>query len=208
MTALYLERTMNFGLTLEELQSGRPMIGIAQSGSDIPTCNRHHLVLAQRMREGIRDAVGVAFEFPLHPIQETCKRPTAMLDRNLQYLSLVEALYGYGPDNVSSGCDRDRQHTLHSSRPGPGPGVAGNRFLGRLYRHHFEGLIGRCGSVSIIREPDLDGGELTCTTCLLAVASHPRIATPALAARHGGHIGNVEQLQRRYGRCQDAPGSP
>ena len=108
MTALYLERTMNFGLSLEELQSGRPMIGIAQSGSDIAPCNRHHLVLAQRMREGIRDAGGIAFEFPLHPIQETCKRPTAMLDRNLQYLSLVEVLYGYPIDGVilTTGCDK------------------------------------------------------------------------------------------------------
>ena len=108
MTALYLERTMNFGLSLDELQSGRPMIGIAQSGSDIAPCNRHHLVLAERMREGIRDAGGVAFEFPLHPIQETCKRPTAMLDRNLQYLSLVEILYGYPLDGVilTTGCDK------------------------------------------------------------------------------------------------------
>jgi dihydroxy-acid dehydratase len=108
MTALYLERTMNFGLSLDELQSGRPMIGIAQSGSDIAPCNRHHLVLAQRMREGIRDGGGVAFEFPLHPIQETCKRPTAMLDRNLQYLGLVEVLYGYPIDGVilTTGCDK------------------------------------------------------------------------------------------------------
>jgi dihydroxy-acid dehydratase len=108
MTALYLERTMNFGLSLEELQSGRPMIGIAQSGSDIAPCNRHHLVLAERMREGIRDAGGVAFEFPLHPIQETCKRPTAALDRNLQYLALVEVLYGYPLDGVilTTGCDK------------------------------------------------------------------------------------------------------
>ena len=92
MTALYLERTMNFGLSFGELQSGRPIIGIAQTGSDIAPCNRHHLVLAERVREGIRDAGGVAFEFPIHPIQETCKRPTAALDRNLQYLSLVEIL--------------------------------------------------------------------------------------------------------------------
>ena len=108
MTALYLERTMNFGLSLEELQSGKPMIGIAQSGSDIAPCNRHHLVLAERMREGIRDAGGIAFEFPIHPIQETCKRPTAMLDRNLQYLSLVEVLYGYPIDGVilTTGCDK------------------------------------------------------------------------------------------------------
>ena len=108
MTALYLERTMNFGLSLEELQSGRPMIAIAQSGSDISPCNRHHMVLAQRMRDGIRDAGGVAFEFPIHPIQETCKRPTAALDRNLQYLSLVELLYGYPLDGVilTTGCDK------------------------------------------------------------------------------------------------------
>ncbi|MBN8508822.1 MAG: dihydroxy-acid dehydratase family protein [Burkholderiales bacterium] len=108
MTALYVERTMNYGLSLDELQSGRPMIGIAQSGSDIAPCNRHHLVLAARMREGIRDAGGIAFEFPLHPIQETCKRPTAALDRNLQYLGLVEVLYGYPIDGVilTTGCDK------------------------------------------------------------------------------------------------------
>ena len=108
MTALYVERTMNYGLSLDELQSGKPMIGIAQSGSDIAPCNRHHLVLAARMREGIRDAGGIAFEFPLHPIQETCKRPTAALDRNLQYLGLVEVLYGYPIDGVilTTGCDK------------------------------------------------------------------------------------------------------
>jgi dihydroxy-acid dehydratase len=108
MTALYLERTMNYGLTLDELQSGRPIIGIAQTGSDITPCNRHHLVLAARVRDGIREAGGIAFEFPIHPIQETCKRPTAMLDRNLQYLSLVEILYGYPIDGVvlTTGCDK------------------------------------------------------------------------------------------------------
>ena len=108
MTALYIERTMNFGLGFDELQSGRPIIGIAQTGSDIAPCNRHHLVLAERVREGIRDAGGIAFEFPIHPIQETCKRPTAALDRNLQYLSLVEVLYGYPLDGVvlTTGCDK------------------------------------------------------------------------------------------------------
>jgi dihydroxy-acid dehydratase len=108
MTALYLERTMNYGLTLEELQSGKPIIGIAQSGSDLSPCNRHHLDLAKRVREGIRDAGGIAFEFPTHPIQETCKRPTASLDRNLAYLSLVEVLYGYHLDGVvlTTGCDK------------------------------------------------------------------------------------------------------
>jgi dihydroxy-acid dehydratase len=108
MTALYLERTMNYGLTLDELQSGRPIIGIAQTGSDITPCNRHHLALATRVRDGIREAGGIPFEFPIHPIQETCKRPTAMLDRNLQYLSLVEILYGYPIDGVvlTTGCDK------------------------------------------------------------------------------------------------------
>ena len=108
MTALYLERYMNYGLTREELSSGKPIIGIAQSGSDLSPCNRHHLVLAQRVREGIREAGGIAFEFPVHPIQETGKRPTASLDRNLAYLGLVEILYGYPLDGVvlTTGCDK------------------------------------------------------------------------------------------------------
>jgi dihydroxy-acid dehydratase len=108
MTALYLERYMNFGLSQAELQSGRPIIGIAQTGSDLSPCNRHHLVLAERVREGIREAGGIALEFPTHPIQETGKRPTAGLDRNLAYLSLVEVLHGYPLDGVvlTTGCDK------------------------------------------------------------------------------------------------------
>jgi dihydroxy-acid dehydratase len=108
MTALYLERYLNYGLSFEELRSGRPIIGIAQTGSDLSPCNRHHLVLAERVREGIRDAGGIAIEFPVHPIQETGKRPTAGLDRNLSYLGLVEALYGYPIDGVvlTIGCDK------------------------------------------------------------------------------------------------------
>src|SRR5215813_2141286 len=95
MTALYLERYLNYGLTKQELTSGKPIVGIAQSGSDLSPCNRHHLQLAERVREGIHDAGGIAFEFPMHPIQETGKRPTAALDRNLAYLSLVEVLFGW-----------------------------------------------------------------------------------------------------------------
>jgi dihydroxy-acid dehydratase len=108
MTALYLERYLNYGLTLEELTSGKPIIGIAQTGSDLSPCNRHHLQLAERVREGIRAAGGVALEFPVHPIQETGKRPTAALDRNLAYLGLVEVLYGYPLDGVvlTTGCDK------------------------------------------------------------------------------------------------------
>ncbi len=108
MTALYLERYLNFGLSLDELRSGRPIIGIAQTGSDLSPCNRHHLVLAERVRDGIRQAGGIPIEFPVHPIQETGKRPTAGLDRNLAYLGLVEVLHGYPLDGVvlTIGCDK------------------------------------------------------------------------------------------------------
>jgi dihydroxy-acid dehydratase len=108
MTALYLERYLNFGLTREELQSGRPIVGIAQTGSDLAPCNRHHVELAKRVREGVRLAGGIALEFPVHPIQETGKRPTAALDRNLAYLGLVEVLHGYPLDGVvlTTGCDK------------------------------------------------------------------------------------------------------
>ena len=108
MTALYLERFMNYGLTPAELRSGRPIIGIAQTGSDLSPCNRIHLDLARRVRDGIRDAGGIAMEFPVHPIFENCRRPTAALDRNLAYLGLVETLYGYPIDAVvlTTGCDK------------------------------------------------------------------------------------------------------
>ena len=108
MTALYLERYLNYGLTKPELTSGKPIIGIAQTGSDLSPCNRHHLELAERVSAGIRAAGGIAFEFPVHPLQETGKRPTAALDRNLAYLGLVEILYGYPLDGVvlTTGCDK------------------------------------------------------------------------------------------------------
>jgi dihydroxy-acid dehydratase len=108
MTALYLERFMNYGITAEELRSGRPIIGIAQSGSDINPCNRIHLELAKRVREGIRDAGGIPMEFPIHPTFENCRRPTAAIDRNLAYLGLVEILHGYPLDAVvlMTGCDK------------------------------------------------------------------------------------------------------
>ena len=108
MTALYIERYLNYGFSLDELQSGRPIIGIAQTGSDLVPCNRHHLILAQRVKDGIREAGGIALEFPTHPLQETGKRPTAALDRNLAYLGLVETLYGYPLDGVvlMIGCEK------------------------------------------------------------------------------------------------------
>ncbi len=108
MTALYLERYLNYGLTREELQSGKPIIGIAQTGSDLSPCNRHHIELSKRVRDGVIAAGGTVIEIPVHPIQETGKRPTAMLDRNLAYLSLVETLFGYPIDGVvlNIGCDK------------------------------------------------------------------------------------------------------
>ncbi|WP_313172215.1 dihydroxy-acid dehydratase domain-containing protein, partial [Massilia oculi] len=108
MTALYLERFMNYGITPEELRCGKPIIGIAQSGSDITPCNRIHLETVKRVRDGIRDAGGIPMEFPLHPIFENCRRPTAALDRNLAYLGLVEILHGYPIDAVvlTTGCDK------------------------------------------------------------------------------------------------------
>ncbi|MER5171095.1 IlvD/Edd family dehydratase [Thioclava kandeliae] len=114
MTALYLERFMNYGTTPEELRAGRPIIGIAQSGSDLSPCNRHHLDLAKRVRDGIRDAGGIPIEFPTHTLFENCKRPTAALDRNLAYLGLVELLYGYPFDGVvlTTGCDKTTPSAL------------------------------------------------------------------------------------------------
>ena len=107
-TAIYLERYLNYGLTRKELQSGNPIIGIAQTGSDLTPCNRHFLDLSIRIKDGIRKAGGIPMEFPTHPIQESGKRPTAALDRNLSYLSLVEVLYGYPIDGVvlTTGCDK------------------------------------------------------------------------------------------------------
>lgn len=126
MTALYLERYLNYGLTRRELQSDKPIIGIAQTGSDLSPCNRHHLVLARRVREGIREAGGIAMEFPVHPIQETGKRPTAGLDRNLAYLGLVESLYGYPIDGVvlTTGCDKTTPACLMAAATVDIPAIA------------------------------------------------------------------------------------
>jgi Dihydroxyacid dehydratase/phosphogluconate dehydratase len=126
MTALYLGWYLSYGLTREELQSGKPIIGIAQTGSDLAPCNRHHVQLAQRIREGIREAGGIAIEFPVHPIQETGKRPTAGLDRNLAYLSLVESLYGYPLDGVvlTIGCDKTTPALLMAAATVDIPAIA------------------------------------------------------------------------------------
>ena len=148
MTALYLERYMNFGLSLEELQSGKPIIGIAQTGSDLSPCNRHHIVLAERVREGIREAGGIVLEFPVHPIQETGKRPTAALDRNLAYLGLVELIYGYPLDGVvlTIGCDKTTPACLMAAATVNIPAIALS--VGPMLNGWYKGQ--RTGSGTIV----------------------------------------------------------
>ena len=148
MTALYVERYLNFGLSLEELRSGKPIIGIAQTGSDLSPCNRHHLVLAERIREGIREMGGIALEFPVHPIQETGKRPTAGLDRNLAYLGLVEALYGYPIDGVvlTTGCDKTTPALLMAAATVNIPAIALS--VGPMLNGWYKGQ--RTGSGTIV----------------------------------------------------------
>jgi len=148
MTALYLERYLNYGLTIEELQSDRPIIGIAQTGSDLSPCNRHHIVLASRVRDGIRDAGGIPIEFPTHPIQETGKRPTAGLDRNLAYLSLVETLFGYPLDGVvlTIGCDKTTPACLMAAATVNIPAIALS--VGPMLNGHHRGE--RTGSGTIV----------------------------------------------------------
>ena len=147
MTALYLERYLNYGLTPEELRSGKPLIGIAQTGSDLSPCNRHHLELAKRVREGITAAGGVAFEFPCHPIQETGKRPTASLDRNLAYLSLVEVLYGYPLDGVVllTGCDKTMPACLMAAATVNIPAISLN--VGPMLNGYFHKELTGSGTI-------------------------------------------------------------
>src|SRR5580693_828963 len=160
MTALYLERYMNFGLTLEELQSGRPIVGIAQTGSDLSPCNRHHLILAERIRDGIRDAGGIPIEFPVHPIQETGKRPTAGLDRNLAYMGLVEILYGYPLDGVvlTTGCDKTTPACLMGAATVDIPAIA--LPVGPMLNGWFNGQRAGSGTIVWKARELLAAGEL------------------------------------------------
>jgi len=171
MNALYIERYMNWGLSREELQSGKPIIGIAQSGSDLSPCNRHHIELAHRTREGIREAGGIAFEFPVHPIQETGKRPGAALDRNLSYLGLVELLYGYFIDGVvlTTGCDKTTPAQLMAAATVDIPAivVSGGPMLNGWFRGQ------RTGSGTIVWEARklLAAGEINQTKFIELIAS-------------------------------------
>ncbi|MBZ9850190.1 dihydroxy-acid dehydratase family protein [Mesorhizobium sp. CA14] len=171
MTALYLERYLNYGLTRAELMSGKPLIGIAQTGSDLSPCNRHHLELAKRVREGIVSMGGIPFEFPCHPIQETGKRPTAALDRNLAYLSLVEVLYGYPLDGVvlTVGCDKTTPALLMAAATVNIPAIALS--VGPMLNGWHKGK--RTGSGTIVWESRqrLSAGEINYDEFMDIVAS-------------------------------------
>ncbi len=171
MTALYLERYLNFGLTREELQSGKPIIGIAQTGNDLSPCNRHHLELAHRLREGIREAGGIAMEFPTHPIQETGKRPTAALDRNLAYLGLVEILFGYPLDGVvlTTGCDKTTPACLMAAATVNLPAIVLSG--GPMLNGWFNGERSGSGTVVWKSREKLAAGEIDYEQFMQIVAS-------------------------------------
>lgn len=161
MTALYLERFMNYGTTPEELRSGKPIIGIAQSGSDLNPCNRHHLDLARRLRDGIRDGGGIPIEFPSHPLFENCKRPTAALDRNLAYLGLVELLYGYPFDGVilTTGCDKTTPSAIMAAATVDLPAIIFSG--GPMLDGWHEGELVGSGTVIWKSRRKLAAGEIT-----------------------------------------------
>lgn len=176
MTALYLERYLNYGLTREELQSARPIIGIAQTGSDLTPCNRHHLELSARIREGIRDAGGVPLEFPVHPIQETGRRPTAALDRNLQCISLIEVLHGYPLDGVvlTTGCDKTTAALLMGAASVNLPAIALS--VGPMLNGYYLGVCVGSGSIIWDARRKLSGGEIDKEEFMeLAAGSSPSV---------------------------------
>src|SRR5206468_5523843 len=166
-----LGRYLNFGLTREELTSGKPVIGIDQSGSDLAPCNRHHLQLSERLRAGIRDAGGIAFEFPMHPIQETGKRPTAALDRNLAYLSLVECLYGYFFDGVvlTTGCDKTTPAMIMGAATVNIPAIVLSG--GPMLDGHFAGGLAGSGTIVWYARQELAAGRIDLKQFLEMVAS-------------------------------------
>jgi xylonate dehydratase len=176
MTALYLERYLNYGLSREELQSGRPIIGIAQTGSDLVPCNRHHLALASRMKDGIREAGGIPMEFPVHPLQETGKRPTAALDRNLAYLGLVEVLHGYPLDGVvlTTGCDKTTPACLMAAATVNLPAIVLSG--GPMLDGKYEGMLVGSGTIKWRARQLLAAGEIDSQGFMeLVAASAPSI---------------------------------
>ena len=171
MTALYLERYLNYGLTREELQSGKPIIGIAQTGSDLSPCNRHHIELSKRVRDGVIASGGTVIEIPVHPIQETGKRPTAMLDRNLAYLSLVETLYGYPIDGVvlNIGCDKTTPALLMAAATVNIPAIALS--VGPMLNGYYKGERTGSGTIVWKAREMLAEGKIDDTEFIRMVAS-------------------------------------
>ena len=176
MTALYLERYLNYGLTRQELQSGKPIIAIAQTGSDLSPCNRHHIELAKRVRDGIIAAGGVPMEMPVHPIQETGKRPTASLDRNLAYLGLVETLFGYPVDGVvlTIGCDKTTPALLMAAATVNIPAIALS--VGPMLNGWWDGERAGSGTVIWKAREKLAAGEINNDGFMeIAAASAPSV---------------------------------
>jgi dihydroxy-acid dehydratase len=181
-TALYLERFMNYGITPEELRSGRPIVGIAQTGSDLSPCNRHHLELARRVRDGIRDAGGIPMEFPVHPIFENCRRPTAALDRNLAYLGLVEILYGYPIDAVvlTTGCDKTTPSSIMAASTVDIPSIVLSG--GPMLDGYFEGELVGSGMAIWKSRRRLAAGEID---------EHEFFETALASAPSAGHCNTM-----------------
>jgi len=176
MTALYMERYLNYGLTREELQSGKPIIGIAQTGSDLSPCNRHHIELTKRVRDGIIAAGGTCIEVPVHPIQETGKRPTASLDRNLAYLSLVETLFGYPLDGVvlNIGCDKTTPALLMAAATVNIPAIALS--VGPMLNGWWQGERAGSGTVIWKAREQLAAGDIDTDEFMeIAAASAPSV---------------------------------
>src|ERR1700683_428983 len=176
MTALYIERYLNYGLTPGELRSGKPIIGIAQTGSDLVPCNRHHLELAKRVRAGIRDGGGITMEFPVHPIQETGKRPTAALDRNLAYLGLVEVLFGYPLDGVvlMTGCDKTTPACLMAAATVNTPAIVLSG--GPMLDGYHNGKLAGSGTVLWQARQDVAAGRIDYNEFIdIAASSAPSI---------------------------------
>lgn len=171
MTALYLEKYLNFGLTLDELQAGKPLIGIAQTGSDLVPCNRIHQQLVERVKAGIRDAGGIPLEFPVHPIQETGRRPTAALDRNLQCLSLTEILHGYPLDGVvlTTGCDKTTPALLMAAATVDLPAIALSG--GPMLNGRYQGQCVGSGTIIWQARKQLAQGEIDYAGFIRQVAS-------------------------------------
>ena len=172
-TAVYLERFNNYGITRAELQSGKPVIGIAQTGNDLTPCNRHHIQLAARVKEGIRDAGGIPFEFPVHPLQESCRRPTAALDRNLAYLGLVEVLCGYPLDGVvlMTGCDKTTPACLMAAATVNLPAIVLSG--GPMVDSYYKGKLAGSGMAlwearRLLAAGEIDAGELIDMVCASA----------------------------------------